>query len=160
MALDRHAVLDRIQAILDAHQTPKFTVVPGEPIGPLGADGSPFCCFWIDGDDDPPEGGRTFTTLFHHYRFVVWCLWYRTPEVSLLENLEDEIFDAMVTLPAAFWADSQLDGLCTDLDVTRPRVGYEPFPYRGADGVGRTVFYRSVAFEINVKDLEGETIAA
>jgi len=160
MALDRRAVLTAIRETIANHTTPVFTVVAGEPIGPLGADGSPFCCFWLDGDEDPPEGGRTFTTLLHHYRFVVWCLWYRTPEVSLLEDLEAEIFDALTTLPAAFWGDSQLGGLCTDLEVTRPRVGYEPFPYRGADGVGRTVFYRSVAFEINVKDLEGETIAA
>jgi len=154
MALDRHAVIESIKAILEAHETPRFTVVPGEPIG-LPADGSPFVAFWYKGRIDPPEGAMTLGNRMNLYQFEVRCFWHRRPELTTLENFEQEIFDADVTLRAAFWADYTLNSKAVDLDITDAVVDYGGFPLQGI-----TRFYRTLQFDLNVKELEGETLAA
>jgi len=158
--IDRLAVYARIKAILEEHSTPTFKVVPGEPVGPPGADGSPFVCFWYMGRTDPVEGGMTMGQRMNLYRFQIMGLWHRRPELSTLEEFEAEIWEADVTLRAAFWADYTLNNESTALTITDPSVDYTVFPIQVGDGPVRQVTYRSLDFELQVLELEGETIAA
>lgn len=153
MSLDRTAIIDRIQAVLEEHTTPAFTVVVGEPLA-LGPDGAPFACFWYLGDTDPPEGRRTLANIMSLERFQVMCFWHRQMELGTLEALETEIWQANRTLKAAFRGDSSLNNEATDLDITDSQVDYGVFPIDGA------TFFRTLEFELQVKSLEEEAISA
>jgi hypothetical protein len=153
MSIDRQDVIDRLQAIFTAHTTPAFTVVTGEPLA-LAPDGSPFLCFWYLGDTEPPEGRMTFTNVMVMERFQVICLWHRVLELEAFEALEKEIWDANRTLKAALRGDSTLNNEATDLDIKDSQVDYGVFPLDGSPYV-----YRSLEFELHIKDLEAEAIA-
>lgn len=153
MSLDRDAITSRIGAILEAHTTPAFTVVHGEPLS-LGPDGSPFAAYWYLGDTDPVEGRRTLGNVMVLERFQVMCFWHRQIEIATLADLEAEIWQANRTLKAAFRADSSLNDEATDLDITDSVVDYGVFPIEQG-----TVLYRTLEFELQVKDLEAEEIA-
>lgn len=155
MAIDRADVINRIEAILTANSTPTFRVLVGEPVG-LPADGSPFACFWYLGRSDPPEGGMTFGNRMNYYQFRVMCFWHRRPELGTLEAFEKEIWDADVSLRTAFWGDYTLNGEGVDLTITDSQVDYGSFPLQA----GRQALYRTLEFELHVKELEGEALAA
>jgi len=155
MSLNRGAVIDAIEAILRANTTPSFTVHVGEPLA-LAPDYSPWACFWYDGESEPPEGGQTLGNVMVYERFQVMCLWHRRVEPTTLEALEKEIWDANRSLKAAIWGDSTLGGLVTDLDVSDSVTDYGLFPLQG---VANAPFYRTLEFQIFVKDLEAEAIA-
>lgn len=156
MAIDRADVINRIEAILTANTTPQFRVLVGEPVG-LPADGSPFACFWYLGRTDPDEGPMTFGNRMNLYRFRVMCLWHRRPEIGTLESFEKEIWDADVSLRAAFWGDYTLNNEATDLDITDSEVAIGYFPLQSQQG--RQALYRSLEFDLLVKELEGEALA-
>ena len=155
MSLDRDAIVDRIQSILSDHATPRFTVLTGEPLA-LAPDGSPFACFWYLGDTPAPEGRMTLTNVMVVERFQVMCLWHRVLEIGSFEAMEKEIWGANRTLKAAFRGDSTLNGQASDLDITDSAVDYGVFPLQGAS----PVMYRTLEFELHVKSLEEEDIAA
>ena len=155
MSLDRDAIIDRIHTILSDHATPQFTVVSGEPIA-LSPDGSPFVCFWYLGDAPPPEGRMTLTNVMVLERFQIMCFWHRRLELETFDAFEKEIWEANRTLKAAFRADSTLNGESTDLDITDSAVDYGVFPLQASN----PVMYRTLEFELQVKSLEEEDIAA
>lgn len=152
MSLNRESVVNRIQAIIEAHTTPTFTAIVGEPLA-LGPDGSPFCCFWYLGEGEAPEGRMTLGNVMVLERFQVMCFWHRQPELATLEALETEIWQANRTLKAAFRADSNLNSTVDDLDITDSQVDYGVFPIEQG-----TVLYRTLEFELHVKSLTEEAI--
>lgn len=153
MSVDRQAVIDRIEALLVANSTPQFTVFAGEPLG-LPPDTSPWACYWYLGEGPAPEGRMTLTNTMFVERFQVMCFWHRRVEIATLEALEKEIWDANRSLKAAFRGDSTLNGESADLDITDSITDYGMFPLEGPNGQ----FYRTLEFELHVRDLEGEAI--
>ena len=155
---DRAGIVNRIQAILvaatkiDGSTAMFLQVFPGEPLGlPVGG---PYVAFWYLGDSPPPEGLQTIGNVMLHERFQVMAFWPRQVERGTMETLENEIWDANRRLKADFRGDSQLNALVTDLDITDSVVGFGGFPLDG-----RAAIYRTLEFELQIRDLEGESIA-
>jgi len=145
-------IVEHIQGHLEACTTPQFTVINGEPLG-LMPDASPFACFWYTGRTSPVEGDMTLGNRMNLYRFQITCLWVRHPELAQLQPLEDEIWSADIAIRTALWGDFTLNNEATRLNTTDSTVSYGT--------VGESpVQWRALEFELQIADLEGETIAA
>lgn len=157
MTLDRTAIIDRIKHHLEANTEPAFTVIVGEPLQ-LPVDGSPFACFWYLGNAEPPVGGMTLKKRMNVARYQVMCFWHRRIEIGALEPWEEQIQAADENLRTAFWGDFTLNGEVTDLDITDTTVDYGFFPLQVTNA--SQVLFRTLDFELQVRDLEGEPINA
>ena len=151
--MDVDAVLARLDTIFRGNSDPSFTVYQSEPLG-LAPDGSPWLCYWYAGEDDVPEGTATFGNVMFYEKINVECFWKRLAERSGLPAIEAEIWKANRSLKTALRADSTLNDLVDDMDITNSTINYGRFPDTSS------LEYRRLAFEVWLKELEGESIVA
>lgn len=149
--MDIDAVLARLDTIFRGISTPSFTVQQSEPLA-LTVDGSPWLCYWYTGEEDPPEGTATFGNVMFYEKINVECFWKRVAERSALPVIEAEIWKANRALKTALRGDSTLNGLVKDMDITNSTINYGRFPDVS------NLEYRRLAFEVWLKELEGEAI--
>lgn len=151
--IDHDALVTRIGTILST-ATPPFTVIIGDPYGlPLGG---PYAAVTYMGRGDSGSGGMTLGQAMISERWQITCWWPRSPEKQLIEALEVAIADADEALHTAFRADSTLNSLVTYMDVGGSTVNDVAFPQSNNAGA----VYRSLQFDLNLDDLEGEAITA
>ena len=149
--MDQTSVLSRLDTIFRNHSTPSFTVYQGEPLG-LAVDGSPYLCYWYAGEEDVPEGTATFGNVMFYEKFQVECFWIRSAERAAL--IEAEVWEANRSIKTTLRADSTLNDLVDDMDITNSTINYGRFPDTSS------LEYRRLAFEVWLKELEGEPIHA
>lgn len=105
---------------------------------------------------DPPQGSKTFGNTMRQDVFKITCYWQRTPLEEGREDFESDLYTVSHELPGEFWADCQLGGYVTDLDIpeSSKRVSLERYP--DIDGP----YWRTFTFDLLILVLEGEAIAA
>ena len=117
--MSRSGAMDRIDALLGTVSDPQFTaVLRGEP---LAIGGTPIVAYWIV--------GRTldFTTLAdvsNTTNFLIRAYFRVQVSADVRENLELDVWDALVNIDTALRSDANLAGNCTDSDVGTASAGY------------------------------------
>jgi hypothetical protein len=150
MALVHTDIVSAIRTILATTFTEGVFSGPPKGLPP----GGPYGTFWYLGRTDPPTGRETWGNVMLVSRWQVACIWPRYPERTTHDVLEAVIADAEQALRTAFRGDSTLNGKTTDLKITDSEVDLV------SPETNPNSLFRSVAFELQLIDLEGEAIAA
>ena len=151
-------IFARIDAILDGYQftgetAPFFAkVFRSEPLNLTPA--NRLCAYWVQDIHDPPEGSMTFGNWMYEHTIRVKCFWQLTPDEGTRENRELELFTVSHELPGLFLGDVSLNGTVTDCLVANFLVETEQWP----PYVDNPGWWRTLTFDLHVKNLEGEVI--
>lgn len=152
--MNRSNVFDAIRAHLeadtnDAGGTRFAQVFIGEPQGV--PPGGPYACAWYLGR---AAAGKTLTNVMYQARIQIVCMWPMQVERNTIEDWETDIWGADDSLRTRFRGDSTLNSEANDLEITDSVVGYGGFP-----ASANKALYRTLEFELQLDNLEGEAIA-
>ena len=117
--MSRSGVLDRIDVLLATVSDPAFTAIyRGEPLA-LG--GTPVLAFWMVGRT---VDFLTLSDVSTTANFLIRAYFRVQTSADVRENLELDVWDAMVNIDTALRSDSDLDGNCTDTNIGTASAGY------------------------------------
>tara|TARA_R100001530_G_scaffold104276_5_gene72626 strand:+ start:2353 stop:2787 length:435 start_codon:yes stop_codon:yes gene_type:complete len=117
--LSRSGALNRIDTLLGTVSDPTFTaVLRGEP---LALAGSPTAAFWIAGRE---VDFLTLKDVSSITEITIRAYFRMQPSAVVREDLELNIWDAIVNIDTALRSDSDLDGNITDMEIGSATTGY------------------------------------
>ena len=143
--MSRSGALAQIDTLLSAISDPAFVAVHrGEP---LAIAGTPVIAFWLTERTNDFEtlgdiGSRVTVQIRAYFRMQ------DSPDIR--ENIEEEVWDAMVQIDSQLRSDADLGGNVTDSSVGSATLGYQPM----SGAVFRTV---SVTYEMQLMGEVGIT---
>ena len=117
--MSRSGALDRIDVLLGTVSDPAFTaVLRGEP---MAIGGSPVCAFWVAGRQVDfltlsDVSSLTDITIRAYFRMQI--------SQDIREDLELDIWDAIVNMDTALRGDSDLAGNVTDMQIGEATTGF------------------------------------
>lgn len=117
--MSRSGALDRIDVLLGTVSDPAFTaVLRGEP---MALAGSPVCAFWVAGRQVDfltlsDVSSLTDITIRAYFRMQI--------SRDIREDLELDIWDAIVNMDIALRGDSDLAGNVTDMQIGEATTGF------------------------------------
>jgi len=117
--MSRSGAIDRIDALLATVSDPAFvSVVRGEP---LGIAGTPALAFWITGRE---VNFMTLKDVTTNTDFLIRAYFRMQTSQDVRENLELDVWDAMVNIDQALRDDADLAGNVADSNVGTISTGY------------------------------------
>ena len=145
--MTRAGAVSTIKATLEANTSPNFQVVLiGEPL--TIPSGDRLAAAWFSGET---LKAKTLGTVMVNEAWTIRCYWRVPAAAKGRENLELEIWNACRAVQSGFRGDSQLGGNVTDLEISLATVGW-------SDIGGNT--FRTISFNLEIQDLESESISA
>ena len=144
--MSRAGAVTTIKTILAANSSPNFQVVLiGEPLSIPSGDR--VCAAWFTGESTK---AKTLNKIMVTQIWTVRCFWRVPAGAKARENLELEIWNACRAIQSGFYGDAQLGGNVTDLDISLASGGWSEIS-------GNT--FRTISFNLELQDLEAESIA-
>ena len=144
--MSRAGAVTTIKTILEANSSPNFQVVLiGEPLSVPSGDR--VCAAWFTGESAKT---KTLNKIMVTQIWTIRCYWRVPASAKGREKLELEIWDACRAVQSGCYGDAQRGGNVTDLDISLAAVGW-------SDIGGNT--FRTISFNLELQDLEAESIA-
>ena len=117
--MSRSGAMDRIDALLGTVSDPTFTsVLRGEP---LSINGTPVVAFWITSRE---VDFLTLTDVSSFTEITIRAYFRMQVSQDVREDLELNIWDAIVNIDTALRGDSDLAGNVTDMEILEATTAY------------------------------------